>query len=480
MRVTPLGAILLTFCTVFVLSSVLFMRLSLMVAMLAILTIILYARIRFLSELNSTAYEVRRSILESMIFAGENATVKVEILNKTDRAISASFEDLLPADCELRGGSNKVDRDVAPASVFSFTYSFAALKRGVHVFPGVRVLRDDAFGLFEHEEVVEHLSRANIHTKRQSLEVARRTAGSEHLEYSGFARSPAVIMREFEFDGLRDYDLGDRARDIHWKSSARLGRLMTKVYRKEGALQTMMMVDCSSSMRLAAGPLAKIDHAVDLAIQISDVLLKNMHPSGIGLFDEVHVLDEALPGLGRQQFEKIVTTLRSAPGAVDVQSAPEAAADDHTKDNHFVGTNSNGEKNKAFISAVESIISRKHSGSRVARLGLEGEIARIAATKRSQQKLFIVLTDLTSSRNAILAAAKLCKRTNNKMLVINTYSDWYRPAGDGETRYERMYGSLEESMMTEKVLRKQGVSFLRIGPADTAPRIIRTIRRGLA
>lgn len=480
MRVTPLGAILLTICTVFVLSSILFMKLSLMVSVIAILTVIAYARLRFLAELKQASYEVRRDVLDSMVFAGESAAVRVEVVNKTDRAMSASFEDLLPVDCGLREGSNKVEKEVAPASVFSFTYSFAAENRGVHAFEGFRVRRTDPFGLFEHEETSDHVSMVNVHTRRQSLDAARKTAGSEHLEYAGFARSPAVVLQEFEFDGLKDYDFGDRARDIHWKSSSRLGRLMTKVYRKEGALQTMVLVDCSSSMRLANGPVAKVDHAVDLAIQISNVLLSNLHPSGVALFDEVHVLDEASPALGRHQFEKIVTALRNVPGAVHTELAPETPAIPQKADNSWNG-NHLDERSKAFITAVGTMTGARHPGGG-ARLGLEGEIARVAATKRSQQKLFVVLTDLTSCRDAVLAGARLCKRTNNRMLVINTYNDWYIRPEDVEElqRYEGMYSSLDESMAVEKALRKQGVSFLRIGPADTAQRIVRTIRRGLA
>jgi uncharacterized protein (DUF58 family) len=354
-------------------------------------------------------------------------------------------------------------------------------KRGVRSFGGLRVLRTDHFGLFEHEELVASSSSLNVHTKRQSLDVARRTAGSEHLEYAGFAKSPAVILREFEFDGLRDYDFGDRARDIHWKSFPRLGRLMTKVYRREGALQTMVLVDCSSSMRLSHGSVPKLDHAVDLAIQISNVLLSNMHPSGIALFDEIQVLDERLPALGRHQFERIVTALRKAPGAIE--SGPSEQISVKNAETEEVPRQlPNGQQaGKEFIGAVESIMKRSGSG-KPSKLGLEGEIARVSATKRSQQKLFVILTDLTSCREAVLAAAKLCKRTNNKMLVINTYNDWYKgtDGSDDLTRYEGMYESLNGSMSIEKVLRRQGVSFLRIGPADTAPRIVRTIRRGLA
>lgn len=479
MRTTPLGALLLTFCAALVLASVLFMSVSLMVATAATLTLVLYARVRFLAELRRTSYAVEREVLDKMVFAGESTAVKVNVVNRADRPLRARFEDILPDGCELKGGSAAADLAIPPSSGLSFVYSFAADGRGALLFDAVKVLRAEPFGLFEHEETADVASAVNVHTRRRSFEVARRMAGREHLEYAGFTKSPAIVLQEFEFDGLRDYDFGDRARDIHWKSSSRLNRLMTKVYRKEGAMQAMMLVDCSSSMRLSQGPVSKIDHAVDLAMQISNVLLSNMHSSGVSLFDESRVIDETLPALGRRQFERIVAALGNAPGPLDAPAA--AAAQEGPRLNGATnGLAAEDERDRAFLSAVGSLKARR-AGGRPAKLGLEGEIARVAATKRSQQKLFVVLTDLVSSRNAVLAGAKLCKRTNNKMLVINTHSDWYSPAEDDEVaRYERMYTSLSDSRAMEKVLRRQGTSFLRIGPADTAPRIVRTIRRGLA
>ena len=49
--------------------------------------------------------------------------------------------------------------------------------------------------------------------------------------------------------------------------------------------------------------------------------------------------------------------------------------------------------------------------------------------KHGGEMLFIVISDLISSREAVLSAASLCRRTGNRMLVIQTFDDWYsRPS----------------------------------------------------
>ena len=91
-----------------------------------------------------------------------------------------------------------------------------------------------------------------------------------------------------------------------------------------------------------------------------------------------------------------------------------------------------------------------------------------------------MITDLVSSRNAVVAGASICQNAGHKMLVIHTYDDWYRePSKELDMPViESLYDNLNESIKTEAGLRGLGVSYIRIGPADTAHRIVRAIRRG--
>jgi hypothetical protein len=45
---------------------------------------------------------------------------------------------------------------------------------------------------------------------------------------------------------------------------------------------------------------------------------------------------------------------------------------------------------------------------------------------------------------------------------------------------ERLYGRLSEGIKLEGALRRAGATFLRVGPADTTARIVRSVRRGIA
>lgn len=479
MQSTPLGTVLIAAAIVFGLVSVLFSNISWAIVSITLIAVYVYAHRVFVAELEGTDLELERRVLDDLSFAGEPVAVKVELLNKHPSAIRGVFEDVLPEETTLADGSNKSSLPIPPRSILRLSYSFIPHRRGTTVIRGMRMSRTDLFGMLTEDQFIEKPSAINVHTHRESLDKARRMAGREHLEFSGTGRNPAIVLRELEFDGIREYVPGDRARDIHWKLLPKLGKLMTKTYRKEGSVHTTIFVDCGRSMRLKAGKVAKIDHALDMAMQLSSVLLSSFNPAGIASFDEVRILDRVPPSLGRRQFEKIVGALRVVPGA---QNAPDEPAPTAREADRAISAAVR--TSPAPASEFLSTIGRLHAGPRRRPLGmgLEGGMKEIVARSKGQEQLFIVITDLISSRDAVLSGAKLCQDTGNRMLVINTYDEWYRhqPEELDLDEADRLYEGLKGSLNIEGRLRGLGAGFLRVGPADSASGIVRSIRRGRA
>ena len=482
MQNSSLGIALFAVSVVFVLVGILDSSISWTVAALALMSTLVYSRLRFISEIESTNVDVHRSVLDESAFTGEGVGIKLEILNKDPIAVRGLFEDIIPPEFELLAGNNRTETELPSRSLLTINYTIAPKKRGQHVIGGVRIRREDVFGLLNHEQLLERRTVINAHTRKESIDTARRMAGKEHLEFSGMARNPSVILRELEFDGIREYVPGDRARDIHWKLLPKLNKLMTKVYKKEGALQTMVFVDCGRSMRLEDYSLPKIDHAVDLSIQISSVLLSSFHPAGVATFDEVKVLEKAPPALGRHQFERILKILRNAPGSVrttEMHNPATATSQGRERSPTSVSVPT-GQNKDEFLMKIDRLTGPGRSVS--LGIGLEGAIKETLAKRKGQELLFIVISDLISSRDAILTGARICQRRGSRMLVIHTYNDWYKryEGAPDMPELEHLYADIEESLKMEGMLRGLGASYLRVGPADTATGIVRAIRRGKA
>ncbi len=479
LQTSSLGMALMATCAAFAIAGFLFMSLSWVIASVVITTMMVYAHERFAWELSNSRLDVKHEILSKMAFAQEPVSVKVEIRNKDHTPLRASLEDVLPEDCILGAGTNILDAKVPPRSIKSFTYSFIPTRRGGHTIGTLKITRTDQFGLFTHVRYFEDAQRLGVHTQKESFDAARKTAGKEHFEYSGMFKTPAVVLREFQFDGIREHIPGDRSRDIHWKSLSKTGKLMTKIYKKEGTLRTMIFIDCSRSMRLEKGGSAKLNHAVDLGLQLSNVLISSFHPAGVTTYDEITVTGEVRPSLGKQQFERITKVLRGVPGTIIVDDEEQPPKNETTTADHSPVAIHDRGTGSAFLNAVSAV--RRTSAKRMTGLGLESVAKDMIAHTKNQKLLFIVVSDLVSSRDAVLSTARLCQRTGNRLLVIQTYDDWYSSPervldfAEGE----QLYAKLTEGVKVESALRRAGASFMRIGPADTTVRIVRSIRKGL-
>ena len=481
MRSSLLGTVLLTFAVSFAFAGVLYSNLSWIVVTVGILWMFVYSNMRFADDIRRTDLDIDRTVLDDVIMTDEPVGIKVSILNRGNSAIRGTFEDMLPKDCVISAGNNKTETVLPPRSILTMNYTMIPRKRGSHDITGLRIGREDALGLYVEDQVISEATDLTAQTSKASFQTARKMVGREHLEFSGIVRSPAIVLRELEFDGIREYVPGDRSRDILWKVLPKFGELMTKVYKKEGVLQTVIFVDSGRSMRLKSHSVSKIDHALDLAIQISNVLLSSLHPAGVAVFDEVKVLEKVNPALGRSQFDKIANVLRSVPGSFKVKE-PETKAPKTLvpKPHQTAGDSRNNSREEAskFLETVEGL-SRTKRGRGLG-LGLDGAINEVVATSKGREQLFIVITDFLSSREAVIAGARICKRTGNRMLVIHTYDDWYRKQGDlaQDEEIERLYGNVSQSLKEEGLMKALGASYIRIGPADTASGIVRATRRG--
>ena len=475
MQSTPTGAVLLAVSIALAFSSVLFTNLSYAVLAVALASVMVYGRLRFIESIRRTDIEVKRTILDEMVFSQEPVSLKLELINRSGSAVRGTFEDLLPEECELRAGENRIEGVLPGRSVLTMTYSIVPKKRGVIRLSGVRLTRADDLGLFTEEQILGGMASVDAQAKRETIDRARKLARREYVEMSGFARNPAVVLRELEFDGIREYLPGDRARDIHWKLLPKLDKLMTKVYKKEGAVQTMIFVDCGRSMRMETSRLPKLDHAVEISLQLSSVLINSLHPAGVATFDERAILGEAPPALGRRHFEEIVKVLSKVPETIKGEPSEQSALVPPVSPRP---ADQNNNASREFMSRIESLAAAKPE--RKLGFDLEGAVKNMTARFKGQQQLYVVISDLESSREAVFAVAGICRRAGNKLLVIHVHDDWYREPKEtlGVEDVEQSYATMAGSIKLESALRALGASYARIGPADTASGIVRAIRRG--
>ena len=111
------------------------------------------------------------------------------------------------------------------------------------------------------------------------------------------------------YSDLREYQPGDEVKNIHWKASARTGKVYVKSYEEDRSLNILLAVDVSNSTNFGV-PRTKHIKAFEFAAVISMLAQKNGDALGICLFSDI-IEEYRRPRRSRSQFQKIMFSLLS-------------------------------------------------------------------------------------------------------------------------------------------------------------------------
>jgi uncharacterized protein (DUF58 family) len=117
----------------------------------------------------------------------------------------------------------------------SYRHTFG--KRGLYTLSGYRLATKFPFALFRKSRDVDKPLEVLVYPARV---VVPRPASRAQVRGDTTAER---IGRRGDFFGLRERRIGDDRRDVHWKSSARTGRLLVREYEDETARRIVIGVD---------------------------------------------------------------------------------------------------------------------------------------------------------------------------------------------------------------------------------------------
>ncbi|EPX58112.1 Cell division protein DivIC (FtsB), stabilizes FtsL against RasP cleavage [Cystobacter fuscus DSM 2262] len=219
--------------------------------------------------------------------------VEVRVRDDVPESFTAEPEEAplrLPADSQTR-----------------WVYRVTPAKRGRFGFGDVNVRVRGPLGLLLHERRVP---------AAQDVAVFPDMRGASRLLLSGAALDLVNLgLRQLRRDGrgsefarLRDYSQGDSVREVDWKATARRTRPVTRVMESERSQSLLICVDAGRSMAAQVDGLTKLDHAVNAALFLAFVAVRNGDRVGLAVFAD-GVKAYLPPAAGRLQYRKILDTL---------------------------------------------------------------------------------------------------------------------------------------------------------------------------
>jgi uncharacterized protein (DUF58 family) len=184
------------------------------------LLVCLLAAIGF--TIGKQSYDVSLDIARLRVRVGESAFGKLQVSNPTARR-QFSAEITVPI------GKNTVGVKVpglAPRAVFDEIFQIPTHKRAVIPLGPVCSARGDGLGLLSRQVQWVEVQDLFVHPQIVPIEGA---AAGFVADLEGRATKEQSTS-DVAFHALRDYEVGDDLRHIHWKTVARVGKLMVRQF----------------------------------------------------------------------------------------------------------------------------------------------------------------------------------------------------------------------------------------------------------
>ena len=159
-------------------------------------------------------------------------------------------------------------------------YRIRPLLRGLHEFGSIEIrtsspwgawLRQSALGNPEEVRVYPNFAPLARHALR-AVDYRNARFGLQHRRRRG---------QGMDFAQLREYREGDSMRQIDWKATTRIGKMISREYQDERDQRIFLLVDCGRRMGAKDGDLSHFDHALDAMLMLAYVALS--HGDRVGL-----------------------------------------------------------------------------------------------------------------------------------------------------------------------------------------------------
>ncbi|MDZ7877910.1 MAG: DUF58 domain-containing protein [Saprospiraceae bacterium] len=257
----------------------------------------------WLMAVAQTALVVVGGIVLADFFLLFNAKTRVSALRRTPRLMSLGDANRIFLDIDNRSlhrlRLNVVDEIPMQFQKrdFDMSLSFAAgearrtyydltpTERGAYNFGSINLFATSFLGLVERRFVSEAEEIVPVYPSVIQMKNCELKAFRQISHQTGIKKIRR-LGHSYEFEQIKNYVAGDDFRTINWKAASRRATLMVNQYEDERSQQVYCVIDKSRVMRMPFGGLTLMDHAINAALVMSNIVLKKKDKAGLLSFSD--------------------------------------------------------------------------------------------------------------------------------------------------------------------------------------------------
>ncbi len=204
------------------------------------------------------------------VCAGESLAVEVQLHNARHRVggFAVTVEDRISLESAAGEPHEVFFPYVAAGESRKRAYHARLERRGRYVVGPLRISTRFPFGLARREIVLGETDSLLIYPRMGRL--TRLWASRQSEAFEGGRRQRQRYHRaEGEYYGVRDWRDGDSRRAIHWRSSARLGRLVVRQFEQPHTRDIALLVDLWSPQDAGNEDARRIERVIGFAATVA-------------------------------------------------------------------------------------------------------------------------------------------------------------------------------------------------------------------
>jgi len=202
---------------------------------------------------------------------GVRSEVRLRIANAAGMRVRLELHDHHPASFEAEGLPRRLELERGQwTEVF---YQVRPVARGETQFEAAEVRLFSPLGLWQITRRTGARSLVRVYPNFRALAKYTLLATDNRLSQIGVLQ----VRRRgegTEFHQLREYRQGDAQRAIDWKATARTARLIAREYEEEKDQRVLLVIDCGRRMASKDDELSHFDHALNAALLLAHVALR--------------------------------------------------------------------------------------------------------------------------------------------------------------------------------------------------------------
>ncbi|MFV2059122.1 MAG: DUF58 domain-containing protein [Gammaproteobacteria bacterium] len=173
---------------------------------------------------------------------------------------------------------------VIPANGWSeVKYRIRPLKRGDFKFNLTQIRIHSLMGFWKRNQFIGEYSSVRVYPNFAAVMKYTLLAMDQRLSQIGIVKKRRRGEGQ-DFHQLREYREGDSLRQVDWKASSRIRKLISRDYQEERDQQILFLVDCGRRMLSEDGQLSHFDHTLNAILLLSHVALRQGDAVGLMTF----------------------------------------------------------------------------------------------------------------------------------------------------------------------------------------------------